>query len=44
MNNISLDELHLESNSECKLFYTKCDDIYLHPKLWSVITKDFLYI
>ena len=41
MNNISTDELRLEPNSESKLLYTKFDDIYLHPKLWSVITKDF---
>ena len=41
INNISLDELHLESNLESKLLYAKFDDIYLHPKLWSVITKDF---
>ena len=26
---------------ESKLLYTKFDDIYLHPNLWSVITKDF---
>ena len=41
MNNISFDELRLESNSESKLLYTKFNNIYLHPKLWSVITKDF---
>ena len=40
-NNISFDELHLESNLESKLLYTKFDDIYLHPNLWSVITRDF---
>ena len=41
MNNISVDELRLESDSESKLLYTKFDDIYLHPNLWCVITKDF---
>ena len=41
MNNISVDELRLESNSESKLLYTKFDDIYVHSGLWSVITKDF---
>ena len=41
MNNISLDELRLESDSKSKLLYTKFDNIYLHPRLWSVITKDF---
>ncbi len=41
MNNISVDELRLESVSESKLLYTKFNNIYLHPKLWSVITKDF---
>ena len=24
-----------------KIFYTKFNDTYLHPRLWSVITKDF---
>jgi len=41
INNISLDELRIESDSESKLLYTKFNNIYLHPKLWSVITKDF---
>ena len=41
MNNISVDELSLEFNSESQLLYTKFDEIYLHPKLWTVITKDF---
>tara|TARA_Y100000294_G_C8442876_1_gene291506 strand:- start:6 stop:284 length:279 start_codon:yes stop_codon:yes gene_type:complete len=40
MNNISDDELGLESDSESKLLYTIFDDIYLHPELWSVIAKD----
>jgi len=40
INNISLDELRIESDSESKLLYTKFNNIYLHPKLWSVITKD----
>lgn len=36
-----LSEIKLNSDSENKLYITKLNNIYVHPKLWSVITKDF---
>ena len=38
---ISIKEVYFERNLNHKIFYTKFSDIYVNPKLWSVITKDF---
>ena len=40
-NNISSNELYLDSNLKPKIFYTKFNNIYLQPYLWTVITQDF---
>lgn len=37
--NISIDEVSLDTNN--KISYTKLTNVYIQPKLWSVITDDF---
>ena len=39
--NISINEVNLKYDSDDKIFYSKFNDIYVLPKLWSVITNDF---
>ena len=39
--NISINEVNFENESDDKIFYSKFNDIYVLPKLWSVITNDF---
>lgn len=36
-------EVKLQNNLKTKIFFTEFNDVYLNPKLWSVITKD-LYL
>ncbi len=38
---IKVEELSLDNEINNKIFYTKFNDIYVNPKLWSVITSDF---
>ena len=34
-------EINLGGESPYKIFYTKFKNVYVHPKLWSIITEDF---
>ncbi len=39
--NISIKEVNFEDEINNKIFYTKFNNIFVLPKLWSVITNDF---
>ena len=39
--NISINEVSLDFNSNNKISFTKFTNIFVQPKLWSVITNDF---
>ena len=38
---VTIGEVKLETDLEEKILFTSFQNIYLNPKLWSIITKDF---
>ena len=38
---LSVGTVKLDPNSDNRILFTKLNQVYLHPRLWSIITNDF---